>query len=106
MRLFVLPISVAVTLVGLQLLAMQPVAARGWKHHMRDQYARQQSLYANPRAYGGYGASCNMPMNSRYGASSLPPGIARQVYGNSGLYYGNNNYGYGNQGFLRRLLGY
>lgn len=115
MRFFALPISFAVALVGLQLLSTQPVEAKGRQHHMRDRYARQQAFFANPGAYRGYGASCNMPMNSSVSPANLPAGIARQVYGNAygnqygnayGNYGNNNRYGFRNRGFLRGLLGY
>ncbi|MBX9771260.1 MAG: hypothetical protein K2X29_07800 [Candidatus Obscuribacterales bacterium] len=125
MRLFMLSMSFAVALVGLQLLSTQPAEAGGRRHHMRDQFARQQGFYANPGYtnpgmygnYAGYGAGCNMPMNSAFGQTNLPFGAASQANGNPGSYYGNpgsyygnygNNYGngYGNGGFLRRFLGY
>lgn len=109
MKLFALPVSLALALVGLQLLSTQPAEARGRRHHMRDQYAQQQAFYANPGTYSGYGAACNMPMNSAYAQGSFPPGLARQMYGNPNAYYGNSTsagYGYGNPGFLRGLLGY
>lgn len=106
MKLFALPVSLALALIGMQVLSTQPAEARGRKHHMRDR-ARQQAFYFNAGRSGGYGAACNMPMNSAYGPASLPPGIARQVYGNPNAHYGSyNGYGYSNPGFFRGLLGY
>ena len=93
MKLYALPVAVAIALVGLQLLSTQPVEAKGRKHHMRDQYSRQQAFYANPGANYGYGAGYNMPQNYSFNQGRPSSGM----YGNDG-----NNRGHGqrNGGFF------
>ncbi len=90
MRLFALSSSLVVAAVGLQLLSNQPAEAKGWKHHMRDQMARQQAFYANPAACGA-----NSGMNSGYGwQNNVRVNPVRQFFGN-GNYPAYQNYGYG-----------
>lgn len=81
MKRFAVPVSFVVAAVGLQLLATQPAEARGWKHHMRDQFSRQ-SAFNN---YGGW--------QSSFRANP----IRQQFYGNA-AYPGHQNFGYGGYG--------
>lgn len=95
MKRLLIPVSLVVAAVGLQLLASQPAEARGRMHHMRDQFARQQAFYANPGRYGGgYGANCNNGMNSYGWQNRVNP--QRQNFGYG--YYPGHGYGYGQGG--------
>lgn len=90
MKLFAVPVTLVVATLGLQLLSSQPAEAKGWRHYMRDQIARQQAFYANPAAYNG---SCGTM--SGYGwQNNFRVNPVRQFsgYGNYPAY---QNYGYG-----------
>lgn len=98
MKRFAIPASLVVAAVGLQLLSNQPAEAKGWKHHMRDRFARQRPFYANPATYG-YGANYNMRMNSGYGWHNNVRFNPRKQFG-YGNYPAYQNYRYG-QGSCR-----
>jgi hypothetical protein len=89
MKKFALLTTLAAFLVGGQLLASQPAEARGWQHHMRDQYARQAAFNQN---YGGYMGNAGYGWQNNFRVNPV-----RQFFGNAN-YPAYQNYGYGGYG--------